>query len=154
MDSGTFLRRQAPFLVQNIVRHGDFSDIVEQGGQLQPVHPFGGNPHPAGDADGVGADTLRVAPGIVILRVDGGGQRPNDIDMLVLAVQIELKGKAGQDQGEDKEHGQPRARVLQQKEADKIAHGNRTDNTGYQTQKHLENGRIHPAHPLSLEKCG
>ena len=80
--------------------------------------------------------------GIGILCFQSGGQGLDHVDLMLLAVQIQLEGITRQQQRQHKQDRQPGAGIQFQQEGQKIADGRGQHDAGSQTGKHLEDGGV------------
>ena len=67
-------------LVQNALRDGDFSDVVQHAAEANFFHFEVAHAQAFGDERGVGGHLLRVALGVVVLGVDGERERRDGIE--------------------------------------------------------------------------
>ena len=74
MEGGPFLLGGAAVLVDDLHRHVDLADVVQQRGPTEAVHVVSAEAQLVADQRGVGLDPLTVGAGACVVRGEGRHQ--------------------------------------------------------------------------------
>ena len=78
-DAQELLARERALLVQQLLRHRDLADVVQQAGDADALRDVGGEAEVEGEGAGEIADALRVAARVAVLRFQRQRQRADHV---------------------------------------------------------------------------